>query len=315
MLLSILALAAGAVMLYFGAEWLVRGSSGLARALGIPAFAIGLTVVAYGTSAPELIVGILAAWEDRGAIALGNAVGSNIANFGLILGATALIRPTQVQGGLLRREIPALLLTTAAVPALLFDGVIGRLEGSILVVGAIAWTWLSLRSGRSAQIVSDARAQERRSKPAVLVAIALGGLVVLLLGGKLLVDGASSIARAFGWSERIIGLTIVAVGTSLPELATSLIAAFRKESALAVGNVVGSNLFNVMMVLGATAVVRPIRSSLRDGAVDLVVLVVMTLAASVMMRTERRIGRLEGGLLAAGYVAFLVALAVLPAAP
>lgn len=315
MLLSVLALVAGAAMLYFGAEWLVRGSSGLARALGIPAFAIGLTVVAYGTSAPELIVGILAAIEGRSSIALGNVVGSNIANFGLILGVTALIRPTEVQGGLLRREIPALLLTTAAVPLFLLNGVIGRIEGVVLMMTSIVWTWMSLRAGRSADASSKDHPPAPREGALALVAISIGGLVVLLLGGKLLVDGASDIARALGWSERLIGLTIVAVGTSLPELATSLIAALRKQSALAVGNVVGSNLFNVMMVLGATAAVRPIRSALRDGAVDLVVLVVMTLAASVMLRTERRIGRLEGGLLVAGYLAFLVALAVLPATP
>lgn len=323
MLYFVILLALGSVGLYLGAEWLVRGAAGLAALLGVRPLAIGLTVVAYGTSAPELVVSGLSAFEGKSALALGNVVGSNVANIGLILGATALIAPPLVKAGLMRRELPILLLATAAVPALLLDGAIGRLEGGALLVGAGAFTWLTLRSVQEGARRStpppapnDPAVPTVREDPhvevlgrAALAGITLAGLAVLGGGGKLFVDGAVGLALAFGMSERVVGLTIVAIGTSLPELAASLVAALRGHSDIAVGNVLGSNIFNILLILGAAALVRPIGAELASVRVDLAAMCALTVLCAIAMRTARKIQRVEGALLLAGYAAFLAVLA------
>lgn len=335
----------GGVLLYFGAEWLVKGSAGLALAFGLRPLIVGLTVVAYGTSAPELTVGLAAAIDGKGAIALGNAVGSNIANLGLILGVTTLINPPRVDGSLIRREIPFLVLTAGLVPIVFLDGVMSRIEGGLLVAGSFAYSWLMLRSARGAapaaasggaaapapakakpspeereaieaarEMAVDAEqagAPETRSKLA-LAAITAVGLGLLVFGGKVFVDGAVGVARGLGMSERLVGLTIVAVGTSLPELATSLVAALRGHSDIAVGNIVGSNIFNVLIILGGAALARPLAGELGGMVVDLAALGGLTIFAAIGMRTERMLRRGEGAALLAMYVVFLVALIVMP---
>lgn len=321
--MSLVMLLGGGVLLYFGAEWLVGGASGLARALGVPQLLIGLTVVAYGTSAPEVVVGVKASLAGSGGIALGNVVGSNIANLGLILGLTALLKPAPVDGALIRREVPVLLLATLAIPVVLLDGVVTRLEGAALLLAALGYSvWMvastrrSMRAeaadaardaGQMEQAADLAGAPTSRSRGRLAVT-ALAGLAFLVLGGSLFVDGASGLARSWGMSERIIGLTIVAVGTSLPELATSLIAAWRGHSDLSVGNVVGSNIFNALLCLGAAALLAPVEAPLASVRLDLGVMVALTVFGAVAMRRARIIGRAEGGVLLVAYVAFLVAL-------
>jgi cation:H+ antiporter len=317
-------LALGGGLLYLGAEWLVRGAAGLAAKLRMKPLVIGLTVVAYGTSAPELVVGIGASLTGRGAIAFGNAVGSNIANIGLILGLTTLISPPKVDGSLRRRELPALVSSALAVPALLYDGRISRIEGVFLMLAAAGYTLAMIRNSRrstpaamadAVEVAEDAReaagaphAHSARS----LVLFSLTGLIGLLLGGRWLVDGASGLALSCGVSERLIGLTIVAIGTSLPELATSVIAARRGHSDLAVGNVVGSNVFNVLLILGASGAVNAYDVSLRESAFEIGGLLLMTLLAAGVLRGARTVHRGEGALLVVLYLLFLVGIALAP---
>ncbi|MFZ5469746.1 MAG: calcium/sodium antiporter [Myxococcota bacterium] len=311
-------LAAGAIvvgggLLYFGAEWLVKGASGLAGAFGVRPIVIGLTVVAYGTSAPELAVSALSAYEGKSAIALGNVVGSNIANLGLILGSTALVAPLTVAGSLVRRELPLLVVVSALAPLLLLDGQVGRVDGALLLVGALAFTFWTLRPFGVGKPTLKSEGAEHEAPPVAsklsLGALAAVGLVFMVGGGKFFVDGASSLALSMGVSERVVGLTIVAVGTSLPELAASLVAAVRGQPELAVGNVVGSNIFNLLFVLGGASLVHPIPGSVRALAVDFTVMVAVTLVGVAMMATGGRVSRAEGGVLAIGYAAFVAFLA------
>lgn len=301
----------GGLMLYFGAEWLVRGAAGLARELGVPPLVIGLTVVSYGTSAPELAVSVSAALDGSSAISIGNVVGSNIANLGLILGVTALIAPPSVDHTIIRKEIPWLLLATLAMPVCMLDGSISRLEGALLIVGAVTFTWFTVRGARGepqseleAQEEAQAVAEETLGR-AGLAGCFVVGLGVLVWGGDVFVHGASGLAARLGMSERVIGLTVVAIGTSLPELAASLVAATRGHSELAVGNVVGSNLFNILLILGVTSIALPIPTALGEMRLELVFLAGLTTFCAWSMRRRRVIGRVEGALYVAAYVAFL----------
>lgn len=307
----------GGLLLYFGAEWFVGGASALALALRVPQLLVGLTVVAYGTSAPEIIVGVQAASAGHGEVALGNVIGSNIANIGLILGIAALIRPARVDGALRRRELPVLVVSTAVMPLLLLDGVLSRWEAGGLLLVAAGYTGWMIHAARSAASLATARVDAKTAgeaadaagapKPVGTLRAALTaavGLAVLLIGGHLFVDGAVSVAHALGMSDRLVGLTIVAVGTSLPELVTSVIAARRGHSDLAVGNVVGSNIFNTFLCLGAAGLAGSVGAPLHTLGVDLVALVVMTGLAAAFIRTERTISRLEGGVAVALYAVF-----------
>lgn len=317
--MSLMMLLGGGVLLYFGAEWLVGGSSGLARALGVPQLLIGLTVVAYGTSAPEVVVGVKASLAGSGGIALGNVIGSNIANLGLILGLTTLLKPARVDGALSRREVPVLVLATLAIPSVLFNGEVSRVEGGGLVVAAVAYSGWMVTSARRSMKRAVAGADEMQTAADLAGApapgsrlrmgiTAIAGLAFLVIGGSLFVDGAVGLATSFGISQRIIGLTIVAVGTSLPELATSLIAAFRGHSDIAVGNVVGSNIFNALLCLGAAALIAPVQAPFASVQLDVAAMVVLTLVGAVSMSRARVITRLEGALLVIGYIVFLIAL-------
>jgi cation:H+ antiporter len=310
----------GGLILYLGAEWLVKGAAGLARALGVRPLVIGLTVVAYGTSAPELTVGVAAALDGRGGIAFGNSIGSNIANLGLIFGMTALIAPPRVDGALIRRELPALVLSTAALPLVLLDGHLGRIEAAWLVVAAVAYTLLMIRGRRAGEGADQAAealesAAETAGAPAGegrlrLSLIAAVGLVLLVGGGRLFVEAAVDIARTAGLSDRVVGLTIVAIGTSLPELAASLVAALRGHSDIAVGNVIGSNIFNIVFILGVSGLVRPLDAHLGSMWLDLAFLGGLTLVAVLSMRAARTVPRLEGAVFVLGYTAFLISLLV-----
>lgn len=312
-----LELAGGGLLVYFGAEWFVGGASALALALRVPQLLVGLTVVAYGTSAPEVIVGVQAASAGHGEVALGNVIGSNIANVGLILGIAALIRPAVVDASLQRRELPVLLVSAALVPLLLLDGVVSAWEALALLAMASLYTAWMIRSVRSASALADARSDAKAAHEAADAAgapkvvgaprAALGaliGLLILLGGGDLFVNGAVSVAQAIGISDRLVGVTIVAVGTSLPELVTSVIAARRGHSDLAVGNVLGSNIFNVLLCLSSAALAGSVRASLSSVAVDVVALLVLTALMAAFIRGARTITRLEGALALMLYVAF-----------
>jgi cation:H+ antiporter len=319
-MMGIVWLLLGGGLLYFGAEWLVGGASGLARSLGVPQLLVGLTVVAYGTSAPEVVVGVQAAVNDHAEIALGNVIGSNIANLGLILGAAAVVRPARVARGLGRRELPVLLVLSFVLLPVFRDGLLSRIEALALLAAALGYTTLMVRASRRAvlaerkataehlEVVIESAAEAAAAPiPASrlrLVGLAVVGLGVLVLGGHLFVDGATTLALALGMSQRLVGLTVVAVGTSLPELATSLIAAHRGHSDIAVGNVVGSNIFNLTLCLGAAGATSPMLAPLGTIAFDIAVMLGFTLVAAVMMRTSRTVSRLEGAVLLAGYAAF-----------
>ena len=248
---------------------------------------------------------------QRPGIVLATGGGSNIANMGLILGITAIISPPNVQGGLMRRELPAVMLSAAALPLLLRDGVIGRLDGALLLLGAAWFTRIALRAvtPKDAPRHSESAPPPQQGRLA-LMGFVVVGLAVLLGGGKLFVDGAVGIALRVGMSERVVGLTVVAIGTSLPELAASLVAALRGHSELAVGNVLGSNIFNVLLILGVTALAHPVEGSLRGVGLDLIFMGVLTVLTVIAMHTERRIRRYEGAGLVIVYSVFLLALAV-----
>jgi len=304
----------GIAVLYWGAEWLIRGSAAIARSFGVKPLVIGLTVVAYGASAPELAVATKTALTHHPAIALGTVIGSCAANISLILGLTALISPPTVDSRIIKREVPVLVGSAVAVPLLLWNGTLSRFEGLILIGCAVVFTILTLTV--SARLEPDGpdphesgaamggRGRPRRS-PFTAGLITTIGLFLLVGGSDLFVRGARDIATHAGMSERMLGLTVISLGCALPELIGSLVAAARGQSALAVGSVIGSNLLNVFLVLGVTAYLEPIELQPMH-AVELVGLVVITLLGVLTLRGSRKITRFEGILLVAAYVAFVV---------
>lgn len=298
-------LVAGLIGLFFGGEALVRGSVGIARRLAIPPLLIGLTVVGFGTSTPELLVSVDAAWRGVPDIALGNIIGSNIANILLIVGLTALVWPITVTGATLRRDTLVMVAAALALVPVFALGYMGRLSGVVLVAGLVGYLIWAYRTP------GDATAEDENLPAPSLALVStlwvIGGLVVLMVGARFLVDGAVSIARGFGISEAFIGLTIVAVGTSLPELATSLIAAFRRQSEIAIGNIVGSNIFNVLGILGVTAMIAPIPVAGRFLRFDLPVMIAVSLLLTALLLTRPKIGRWMGLALLAAYLAYVLA--------
>lgn len=289
----------GLAGLFLGGEALVRGASGLAARLGLPPLLIGLTVVGFGTSMPELLVSVDAALRGVPAIAIGNVLGSNIANILLILGLSALVWPMAVTGGL-RRDLAVMLAAAVALAPLFALGEMGRLAGGVLVAGLAAYLWAAFRSPGAV----EPEAFAPLSVPRALLIAGLG-LVALVAGARFLVDGAVGIARAAGLSEAFIGLSIVAVGTSLPELATSVIAALRRQSALAIGNVVGSNIFNVLGILGLTALIAPVPVEPRFLTFDVPVMLAVSVALAAILWRGGAIGRLAGLGLLAAYAVYL----------
>lgn len=296
----------GICLLYFGAEALVRGSSRLAAHFGIPPLVIGLTVVAFGTSAPELTVSLSAAFKGASDVAVGNVVGSNIFNIAVILGITALIRPPRVHLNLIRREIPFMILVSAIGCGLVALGRVSRFAGIVLFLGLIAYTVYTIHVARRQSQASDVSSVETDLRmPAWLCGgLITAGLAVLVVGSHLFVKGAVAMAQAFGVSEAVIGLTIVAAGTSLPELATSVVAAFKGEADVAIGNIVGSNVFNLLCILGLTAAVVPIDIA-GVGLRDVLYMLGLSLLLLPLAYTQRSISRAEGGLFIAIYGAYL----------
>ncbi len=305
MLLSLLSLLGGLVLLVLAADWLVDGSTAIAKRLGVSLFVVGLTVVAYGTSFPEFVVSLIASLKGSSGLAIGNVLGSNIANIGLVMGLTALIAPFEVKDvRLFKMELPLLSFVSLLVAWFFFymDGQLERIEGLILLFFALLFTYLSVKGPKPEKFKEESKAI---SWPMTLFKVTLG-ILGLLLGAHFMVQGGSEIARLWGISERLIGLTIVAVGTSLPELAASVAGALKGHPGLALGNVVGSCFFNLSFVLGGAAVISPLGvAGFSEIRWDLGVMLSLTLLMWVMLRTGRRIIRLEGALLFLSYVSFM----------
>lgn len=305
----ILLIIVGLVLLTVGAEGFVRGSASLARRFGISPLVVGLTVVAFGTSSPELVVSLRAALDGRGAIAIGNVVGSNIVNIGLILGLSALLFPLRVQARIIRFDVPIMLIATAILLLMIQDDQVGRLEGALLFAGIVAYVVFTLRaSQKETAVVRDEyegsvpRVRGPWARDVIFTVLGLGGL---LLGARSMVTGAVQVAQTFGVPESIIGLTIVAIGTSLPELASSVLAAFRKEADIAVGNVIGSSIFNILGIVGTTALVSPL-TGFGLSPVDLIAFGATALLTLPLLKSGLRITRGEGAFLVALYAGYII---------
>ncbi|GAB4550470.1 MAG: calcium/sodium antiporter [Anaerolineae bacterium] len=301
----------GLAGLFYGGNWLVKGAARFANALGISPIVIGLTIVAFGTSMPEMLVSAQAALRGNADIATGNIVGSNIANIGLILGLAALIYPMTVKLQFLRREIPIMIGVLVLFLFMAQDLIIVRGEGVVLLLGVVAFTVLSYvfakREGAelAAEIEEfEATKSYRGGKLAGDLGLMAIGILVLVIASDRLVFGAVNIARAVGISELAIGITLVAVGTSLPELATSLIAAFKKESEIAIGNVVGSNIFNVLGILGVTSLITSVNVNPQLVQIEMFIMIGFAIALLVFC-LERKLTRWEGAILLTAYAAFI----------
>lgn len=304
----VLYLVGGLIMLFIGAEGLIRGSSNLAIKIGITPLVVGLTVVAFGTSTPELVVSLKAALLGNSSISLGNVVGSNIANIALILGVAAIIKPLDVHANVIMREIPIMIVITVLFLFLLIDGELGFIDGLIFVIGLVIYLIVNVllaRKEKNPEVDSEFK-EGLKSKLGVPVSIVLmlAGLGLLILGANLFVQSAVAIAKMFNVSDAIIGLTIVAIGTSLPELITSIVASYKKEADIAIGNVVGSNIFNILGILGITALIIPI-SSVGLGYVDLGVMLFTAIILFPLSRTGFSISRFEGAILLVGYAGYI----------
>ncbi len=310
----------GLVVLVVGAEVMVRGASRLAAAFGISSLVIGLTVVAFGTSAPELAVSVQSAINGQAELALGNVIGSNIANILLILGMAALTVPLLVASQLVRFDVPLMIGASILVYLMGLDGVLTHWDGLVLFLGVIAYTtWLILQSKREQKAVReefDAAFDEGKENgwygSLLNLALVAGGLVMLVVGAQWLVDGAVTMARWWGISELVIGLTVVAVGTSLPEIATSVVAVLRGERDIAVGNAIGSNIFNLLSVLGVTSLVAPSGIAVPAGvmAFDLPVMIAVAIACLPIFYTGNLVARWEGAIFLAYYIAYVLYLVI-----
>jgi cation:H+ antiporter len=302
----------GLLALYLGAEWLVGGAARMARRLGTSPLVVGLTVVAFGSSAPELLVGVVASARDQSDVVLGNVLGSNILNIALILGVAAMVRPLRVGMRLLSQEAPLMVGVSLLVAAMMLDGALGRFDALVLLTGFGIFLWYVLRAAEeespevAAEYVEFEQA-ERGPPDGGLVKELLrmvAGLAGLVVGAHLLVTSAVFFARLVGVSEVVIGLTVVAIGTSLPELATCVVAALRDESDIAMGNAVGSNLFNLLSILGVAALIRPIGVSTELLRFEIPVMVFFALLLVPLAWRGRVLGRVSGGVLVLGYLLF-----------
>lgn len=315
MLLSIALIVLGFVLLGAGAELLVSGSSRLALRLGVTPLVVGLTVVAFGTSAPELAVSIGATIDGLSALALGNVIGSNIANIGLILGITAVIQPIHIERDLVRKQIPIVIACSVLLGLLLMDGEISRLDGLLLVAGLTAYLVMNYKFSKA-----EFEPGEELELPPLMtpgkaghlwlnILYILIGLALLVYGSHLFVTNAVVLARTLGISEAVIGLTLVAVGTSIPELATSVLAAMRKQSDIAIGNVVGSNTFNILCVLGVTSIVGSV-SGTQFSLLDYLAMLVFALVLLPIARSSFTLSRVEGSILLIGYAGYITAISL-----
>jgi cation:H+ antiporter len=299
MLIPALLLLVGIALLWGSAEWLVRGAAILSSRAGISPIVIGLTVVSIGTSLPELVVSLAAALSGNTDLAVGNVLGSNLANLGLILGVAAIVRPLRVHAQVVRREVPWMVLLSVLLLPLSFNLRMGRIEGTVLLALLVTYIYLM------APMAKEAEKQVLRPVPELEptgekggyvrpVLFVVAGAIGLVIGGRSIVGGATEIAAILGVPNMIVGLSVVAVGTSLPELATSVVAALRDEADLAVGNVVGSNIFNLTFVLGTTALASPFDLSPETLRIEYPAVMVLSLFLLPLTWTTRRLGRLEG---------------------
>jgi cation:H+ antiporter len=293
-------------LLFLGAESLVKGSASMALRAGLSRLMIGLTVVAFGTSSPELVVSVKATLSDQGDISVGNIVGSNSFNIGIILGLTALVCPIPVNRQIIKIDAPIALGVAILLPILLLNHILGRIEGMLLLTGIVAYIWMSAVLGSN----GDAEDQEDLAVPStsrhwlIDLAFILGGLGVLVLGSRILVEHAVSLAEELGISEAVIGLTIVAAGTSMPELATSMVAAIRKQPDIAIGNIVGSNIFNVLGILGLASAISPITAP-GISTVDYAAMIIFSVLLIPLLFTGRTLHRIEGLMLLSLYGGYL----------
>ncbi|KAE8545818.1 MAG: calcium/sodium antiporter [Pseudomonadota bacterium] len=297
------------VLLFVGAEGLVRGSSSLALRAGLNRLMVGLTIVAFGTSSPELVVSVEAALSNQGDISVGNVVGSNIFNIAVILGITALVCPIPVHRQVIKIDAPVALGVALLLVLLLLNQTLSRLEGVLLFSGIVAYTWMSVILARREPPPASADeenilAVNTSRHWCVDIALILVGLAILVAGSRLLVENSVALAVSFGISEAVIGLTIVAAGTSMPELATSLVAAFRKQPDIAIGNIVGSNIFNVLGILGVASIVSPIEAP-GISTLDYGVMILFTVLLIPLLYTGRMLHRVEGAVLLALYFGYL----------
>lgn len=310
MLESFLFLALGAVLLYVGGEGLVRGAGSIALRFGMSPFIIGMTVVAFATSAPELAVSLRAAFQGVDDLAIGNVVGSNIANIGLVLGIAAIIRPAKIEMRLLSLDLPWLIFVSVLLLVFLQDGLISRPAAGVFLLGLVIFLWWNIQFTRREQEDERVRSEFESVAPKVhrmgwIDGLLIGGgIVSLVLGAMIFVHGGIGLATVLGVSSALIALTVVAIGTSLPELATSIVASARGDDDISVGNVVGSNFFNILAILGITAMIRPLE---RGGItmVDLVVMLMFALILVPLIMLRRRIGRFEGLVLLCSYAAYM----------
>jgi len=322
--LNILLCLIGFVMLYYGAEWLVKGSSSLAKSLGVTPVVIGLTVVAFGTSAPELVVSLISSIQGKSMIAVGNVVGSNICNIALVLGLAALFQPITCHRSVVTRDIPIMLGISLYLLVLSLNSTLGRIEGATLFGGIILYTFFNYYIARKESktglneeaVLSELGLEEveyirSRSKQIVFIIVGIAGVI---FGAQIVVESAVKIMQVLGVSEKFIGLTIVAFGTSLPELATSVVAAIRKEMDISIGNLVGSNVFNILSVLGAAALVRQISipgGFIQSGLIiDYFVMMIISFLPWLMMRKTSTITRRDGVILLSCYVVYVIYLTI-----
>lgn len=315
--MTFLLLGLGLALLLAGGEALVRGSVAAAHKLGVSPMVAGLVLVGFGTSSPELVTSLTAALQDAPGISVGNIVGSNIANILLILGVTALLFPVAVEGDAFRRDGTVMAVATVALVAIVLVGFASRPLGIALIAALIVYVVYTYRVERANPSPADAVYTEEAAEKGTPglglwsgLALALVGLVGVVAGADLLVDAAVAIARAAGVSETVIGLTIVALGTSLPELATAVVAGLKRHTEVAFGNVVGSNIFNILFILGTTATVQPIPIPPEIVRLDIWVMVAATVLMLVMVRSGWRVTRLEGALLLSGYGLYIGVLAL-----
>jgi cation:H+ antiporter len=305
--MSVLTFFAGLILLYAGGEVLVRASSALGKRLHMSPLVAGLTLVAFATSAPELAISLSAAINDLPGLAIGNVIGSNICNLGLILGIITIVKPAPVRQALVRRDVLVMAITTLLVPGLLLDGQLARIEGALLVTSMAAYIVLTVWHARATR---HQRSPDEHNVPTMTenvlfnILFAVAGLIMLVTGSRLFVDASVTIAGLLGVPAAVVGLSAAALGSSLPELTASIIAAKHGQPEMAAGNLIGSNIFNLLLILGATSLVRPLEMRSITPA-DLVVMIAMTALALVLMLTRARLQRREGIVLVSAYSIYI----------
>ena len=324
MLISLLLCFVGFVLLYLSAGWLVKGSSSLARNIGLTPIVIGLTVVAFGTSAPELVVSLISSIEGKGMIALGNVIGSNICNIGLVMGLSAVFQPIVCSNEVVKRDMPVMMGISIVLLFLSYNSIIGRVEGAVLFGGVVAYTIINYRIAIKKTERKEGRAVtnyekeldeigyiDSRSKQILLIIIGITGVAG---GAHVVVESAVNIMTTLGVNEKFISLTLVAFGTSLPELTTSLVAAIKKEMDISIGNLIGSNVFNILSVLGASSLVRPIivpGGFFESGLItDYLVMILIGFLPWFMMRKDNTMGRANGFTLLMCYTGYIIYLII-----